>query len=179
LASTPQSKSSSHLLRSSDLEDWSDFIRRLALHPRIFLKLSPLPSSSLLSDSLSTPLRSADAPASIVPSIVSNTVRSAADIALQAVHTAETLIAPSPEERKAELLRRLHIFLDVALEVFGEERIVWAAHMGTGSATVTSASSLVNKEAPLSEVEEWFEICRESLTSSGLNQASLTNIFAK
>ncbi|UZJ57548.1 hypothetical protein CBS101457_006868 [Exobasidium rhododendri] len=178
LASTPRSHASSQLHRSKELENWSDFIRRLALHPRVFLKISPLPVSSLLPNSLSTPLRSADAPASLVPSVVAGAAHSAADVAMQAINVTETLTTSSPQERRKELLRRLRIFLDTALEAFGEERLVWAAYMGTGSASVSSAAAIVDKEA-LSEVEEWFEICRESLASSGLNRASLTNIFAK
>ena len=176
LASPPLSLSSSQLLRSKELEDWSDFVRRLALHPRLFLKLSPLPLPSLLPGALTTSLRSADAPATTASSALAGAIQSATDAVSHAVSTAEDL--GSPQDRRAELLRRLRIYLDTALEAFGEERLVWAAHMGAGSASVTSAAGAVGSSS-LSEIEEWFEVCREALLGSGFNQDSLTKVFAE
>lgn len=145
--------------------------QRIALHPRVFLKLSPLPLPSLLPATLTSPLRSADAPTSSISSTIAGAVHAATDIALQATNKAEEVT--SSQDRKGELLRRLRIFLDTALEAFGDERLVWAAHMGSTSATASKTAG------SLSEVEEWFEICRKGLTASGLKEESLDNIFAK
>lgn len=144
--------------------------QRLALHPRVYLKLSPLPLPNVLPGSLQAPLRSADATGSTLSSTLAGAVHSAADVTLQAVNTAQD--ATSSQDRKGELLRRLRIFLDPALEAFGDERIVWAAYMGSGSALKTKTAG------SLSEAEDWFETSRESLTACGLNQSGLDNVFA-
>jgi hypothetical protein len=135
------------------------------------LKLSPLPLPSLLPGSLQAPLRSADATGGTVSSTLAGAVHAATDLSLKAVDTAQHAI--SSQERKGELLRRLRTFLDTALEAFGEERLVWTAYMTSGSALQTKSTG------SLSEVEEWFEICRESLTASGVNQSGLDHIFSK
>lgn len=133
--------------------------------------MSPLPLPSLLPATLTAPLRSADTPTSSISSTLAGAIHSATDIALQATGQAEALT--SSQDRKGELLRRLRIFLDTALEAFGDERLVWAAYMGSSSATVTKTAG------SFSEAEEWFEVCRESLIASGLKEESLNNIFAK
>jgi hypothetical protein len=141
-------------------------LQRIALHPRVYLKLSPLPLSSILPSSISTPLRSADVPTSTLSSAVAGAVQSTTNVALQTVNAAEGLTG---NDRRGELLRRLRIFLDTALEAFGEERIVWAASLVAEGMSKNTHS----------DVEEWFEVCRESLATSGLNQSSMNHVFAQ
>lgn len=110
-------------------------------------------------------------------------IHSATDAASAAVSTAESLAGQtgavmSGEERRAELLRRLRIFLDTALEAFGEERILWASYLGSGSSLATQAASKVDSSAT-SEIEEWFEVVRESLAQSGLSQESMDKVFSQ
>ncbi|KDN40975.1 hypothetical protein K437DRAFT_258478 [Tilletiaria anomala UBC 951] len=191
----PPNLPSSQLLRSKSLEEWTGFISRIALHPRVYLKLSPLLFPSVV------PLPS---PSS------SNPIAKAASSALQtASNFASSVdIGSSYVERRVELRRRLCLLLNIAYEAFGEDRIIFATSLDgcgvkptkgsaedgapppprgtdisvsaddeltTSPAVQTEGESEAKEE--LSAAEEWYELCRETFQQIGLGDESLDKIF--
>lgn len=187
LASPPLNQSSSQLLRSKETEAWSDFISRLALHPRVYLKVSPLPLPSLLPAGLTNITRPVDQIASVIPvpgtDLAGGAIRTATDMATRAINAAEAATTTTSSDRRDELRNRLRVFLEPALEAFGEERLVWTSYLAAGSATTQAAAQRINggKEddlASLSEPEQWFEAVLTTLQDIGVSQVALDNIFS-
>lgn len=186
-ASPPLHLASSQLLRSQELADWAKFIGRLALHPRIYLKLSPFPLSNLFKSTPLSQTRTAD--------YLSSAVQAAADAASHLASTTESItgedvstLSPSsstgadlsttsPEERAAEVKRRLRIFLDVSLEAFGVDRLIWASTIGADHSTAAVLPGHAGQDEE-NVAKEWYELVRESLASMGLDEDSLEGIFS-
>ncbi|CAO1626492.1 unnamed protein product [Parajaminaea phylloscopi] len=170
-ASPPLHLASSQLLRSQELADWAKFIGRLALHPRVYLKLSPFALSSLVRSSLLSQTRTAD--------YTSSTAQSATDAATHLASTAESVASQvaGADEPSAELKRRLRIFLDVVLEAFGVDRLIWGSNVGAGHSTAGALPGSVVSDAEAA-VKEWYEVVREGLAGMGLDEDSLENIFS-
>lgn len=136
----------------------------------MYLKLSPL--------SLATPVGGGAPPRAVDvslpgPSIVSTTAHTALDGASAAVDAVTSAIASVGLTSPASLEERTRVLLDAAVEAFGEERIVWAAHLTAATASKTT------QEDKISEPEAWYEVVRLALANMGLAQESLDNIFAK
>lgn len=187
LASPPLNQTSSQLVRSKETEAWSDFISRLALHPRVYLKVSPLPLPSVLPADLTNITRPVDQIASGIPvpgsDLAGGAIRTATDLATQAINATEATTTTSPSDRREELRNRLRVFLEPALEAFGEERLVWTSYLAAGSTTAQNAAQSVNgnKEddfGSLSQPEQWFEAVLSTLQDIGVSQAALDNIFS-
>lgn len=180
---------STQLLHSVSLRNYVGFISRLALHPRTYLKLSPLEAASAFSLAPST--SAADASrlpgANSLPASALGTAQAALDATKVAASTAASAVGDAAaratgrtepsEEHRAELKRRLRVFLDAALDAFGEDRIFWAANVPAGGAGAGATTD--EGEETLSEPEKWFELVRESLADLGLEQAALDKIFAR
>lgn len=93
--------------------------------------------------------------------------------------TGTDLSTASPEERAAEVKRRLRIFLDVVLEAFGVDRLIWSSNIGAGQAAtgaLPGANSVGQDEEDA--VREWYELVREGLAGMGLDEDSLEGIFS-
>lgn len=187
LASPPLDQTSSQLVRNKDTEAWSDFISRLALHPRVYLKVSPLPLPSLLPAGLTNITRPVDQIASGIPvpgsDLAGGAIRAATDLATRAINATESATTTTSANRRDELRNRLRVFLEPALEAFGEERLVWTSYLAAGSATAQAAAQKItgSKEddlSSLSEPEQWFEAVLTSLQDIGVSQVALDNIFS-
>ncbi|CAO1639129.1 unnamed protein product [Sympodiomycopsis kandeliae] len=197
-AGPPLHLPSSQLSRSQEFADWASFVGRLALHPRTYIKLSPF-TLSALTDSASSILsatRAADAPtATAVPSSVSSTAQAAKEAAVSAisgaektVHTAASALTGSgdksaSEERAAELKRRLRIFLDVIVEAFGLERLIWSANLSAGQllggdAAKDGVSNALSGSADEEAVKDWYNAVQQSLTNMGLDGPAVEGIFS-
>ncbi|PWN38832.1 hypothetical protein IE81DRAFT_332768, partial [Ceraceosorus guamensis] len=197
----PLNDDSSQMLSSEVVNEWTGFVRRLALHPRVFLKLSPLKLPSPISSG-STASRAVDIAAPLSGAVggatIASTAQAALDGAAAAVRTATEVAAGAasaaglagtkavanntPRGRRDELRARLRVLLDAALEAFGEERLVWSAHINKTSLTAGTdlASQIAGEDeeyAKLSPPEKWFEVTREALADMGLTEQSLNNIF--
>lgn len=165
LASPPLHLASSQLLKSQELADWASFIGRMALHPRTYVKLSPLPLANLVPASLLAKGRNAD--------YGSESLQKATDTATGLASGVEAAVSgalgggESNEDRTSELRRRLRIFFDVVLEAFGTERLVWAVTLGAG----TGGEEEVCKE--------WYEVVRQTFAGMGLDGDALEGIFSR
>lgn len=166
MASPPLHLASSQLIKSEELSDWASFISRLALHPRTYVKLSPLPLANLVPASLLAKGRNAD--------YSSETLQRATDTATGVASGVESAISgalgggESDEDRRSELRRRLRVFFDVLLEAFGIDRLVWAVTLGSGGAGGEEAV-----------VKEWYEVVREVFAGMGLDNDALEGIFSR
>ncbi len=177
----------------------------MALHPRVYLKLSPLVFPATLSDASGSKLLAA---------------ASSAASALG--------LGASYAERRAELRRRMRTLVALAFEAFGEDRILWATTLQgvgerpskgsavQGAAQVAqqqekgdvdispsgkdgveqaenqkikekqaqseaggdaSGAGAEDNDEQLTPAEEWYEICRETFQQIGLGDKSLDKIF--
>ncbi|KAK0558987.1 hypothetical protein OC844_004731 [Tilletia horrida] len=189
----PTHLASTHLLRSKQLQEWSGFCARLALHPRVYVKLSP--------------------PASSLP-------RGGGDAAEegQGLETKGSLKAMDKEAR-AEFRRNVRIWIDALLDALGDERLIFAATGLDASQLPASTSASVPASTPaqpaevvqavggdaeddandvaaalaretqekaareeaeaakLTEVELWFELVREVLADIGIDSLAMSKIF--
>jgi len=163
---------------SSSMADWNGFIRRLALHPRVYLKLSPLSLAGLTGGGAYQRAVDVSVPG---PSVVSSAAHTLVEGASAAVNAVTSAVAASTlssttsnsTDTPASLEERTRVLLDAAVEAFGEERIVWAAHL-----TAATADKQTVQADKISEPEAWYEIVRLALANMGLAQESLDNIFA-
>lgn len=177
LASPPFHLSSSQLPRSQELSDWASFVGRVALHPRTFLKISPFPLTQLLNAGLVASSRTADYSSAML--------QKATDAAANAVETAEGAVSgvvgganksdDGTAERIAEGKRKLRIFLDVVVEAFGVDRLIWSASLGAGQG-VGSTFVGNNEEGA---IVEWYEMVLDGLVGMGLDEDSLQRIFSE
>jgi hypothetical protein len=169
-------------MRSAEMKSWNDFVSRLALDPRVYLKLSPLPQpSAVVPTAFSVHRRQADAFGAGVPgaAALGSAAQAAIDTAVQAVNAAEAASVTSTGDRRDELQQRLRFFLETALEAFGEERLVFSTYLTSGSSTVTAIQGRYKDEAAhLSEPEQWFEAVLATLQDIGVGQEAVDNIFS-
>ncbi|KAL9938857.1 hypothetical protein V8E36_002576 [Tilletia maclaganii] len=145
----PTHLTASQLLRSREHIEWTEFCSRLALHPDVYVELSPPTSAS-------------------------------------ASH-GHNLSRLSKNER-AELRRKVQIWISVVLDAFGDERLVFAATgLDPGHTSKSAPESLEQSEAKAAEgveagdrsgeISAWFELVREVLVEAGVDTTALTNIF--
>lgn len=112
----------------------------MALHPRVYLKLSPLEFPSVL------PLAT---PSNPVGSAVVGAVHAAANAAASAADALGVTGSGANSsyiERRTELRRRLRTILSLAYEAFGENRIIWAT--GLDGCGVKPSKGSVEDGAP-------------------------------
>lgn len=180
-------------MRSEELSNWSGFIsvstskwtpywdrllisshylylsQRLALHPHTYIKLSPLTfgssfgttrtadhSSSLLQSATET-LSSA---AATVEASMTNAVK---PLAVPSVATKEGSESETSQKEGDENKRRVRVFLEVIIEAFGTDRVVFAS----------------GKSSSKEEVEEWYDAVREGLVGMGLEGEDLQKVFSE
>lgn len=102
------------------------------------------------------------------------TARAAGDAAVQALQSAQGGTANNDEgSAQDEQKQRLRVFLETALDAFGDERLLWTSYLASGSATANAGGE------GLSEPEQWFETVLECLNKVGANQDGIDNIFSK
>lgn len=119
-----------------------------------------------------------------MPSVASSTVQAVKEATTSAVQGVEKTLhgAAASEDPNLELRRRLRVFLDVIVEAFGLERIIWSANLSAGQlfagdATKDGVQNALKGSADEEAVKAWYTAVLDSLTSMGLDGKSVEGIF--
>lgn len=142
---------------------------------------------SISSLNLTSIPRAADAPTSTgVPGTATSTVQAAKEAGTAAISGAEKTLhsaVSSSDDESSELKRRLRVFLDVVVEAFGLERLIWSANLSAGQLLAGDAAkdgvqNAIKGSAHEKAVKEWYEAVLDSLTSMGLDGKRVEGIFS-
>jgi len=68
----------------------------------------------------------------------------------------------------------MRIFLDVLLEAFGEERLIWATKLDAGDKVAVGSEKV---DTGLDQSKEWFELVREKFADMGVETTVMDKIF--
>lgn len=90
------------------------------------------------------------------------------------------------------MARKIRIFLDVLLEAFGEDRLIWSSQLRFSKKFLGDGEKKLEEKVGLNqdrddgegEVEdggyatkEWFEVCREKLADMGVSKELMEKVF--
>ncbi|KAE8223343.1 hypothetical protein CF319_g3613 [Tilletia indica] len=174
--SPPTHLTSTQLLRSPMLQEWAGFCSRIALHPRVFVKLS-CPPQSLAKSGGSIERMSTDDRAEF-----RRVIRIWIDAVLDALGEERLIFAATGLDvtslpASAVSTSSSSVPEQAVQAVGGSDEDEGAAQTVGGSDAAGRVAKTGEEEDRLTEVELWYEIVREVLADIGIDALAMSKIF--